>query len=355
MRQKNSMNPQSFFPLVELTRGGISESLHSGAIAVVDYTGKLIAAYGDPNRVVFLRSSAKPFQALPFIEAGGHTRYDLSQKEIALICASHSGTDEHVETIKGIHAKVGISEANLMCGAHPAYHAETAKRMLINGEEPTPLRHNCSGKHTGMLAFAQMLNAPLEGYLEIDHPVQQRILTAFAEMCEMAEEDVPLGIDGCSAPVHAASMYQAALGWARLVDPRQLPEGRAAACRTITAAMTAHPNMVAGPDRFDTAIMRLAGGKIIAKAGAEGYQGIGILPGALGEDSPGLGITVKIADGDRRGTVRSLVVVESLRQLGLMDESLFAGLKEYGPVIDILNWRKLVVGEMHPVFKLNYK
>jgi L-asparaginase II len=349
------MDHQAFLPLVELTRGETSESLHTGVIAVVDYAGKLIASYGDPNRVAFLRSSAKPFQALPFIEAGGHTHYHLTQKEIAVICASHSGTDEHVETISGIQAKIGVREEHLMCGAHPPYHAETAKRLLISGVEPTPLRHNCSGKHTGMLAFAQILEAPLDSYLEIDHPVQQRILTAFAEMCDMAVEDVPLGIDGCSAPVHAASMYQAALGWARLADPRQLPEGRAAACCTITAAMTAHPYMVAGPDRFDTAIMRLAGGKIIAKAGAEGYQGIGILPGALEEGSPGLGITIKIADGDRRGTIRPLVVVETLRQLGWPDGSLFRGLRDFGPVIDILNWRKLVVGEMRPIFELNYK
>ena len=349
------MDPQPFLPTVELTRGETPESLHYGVIAAADSAGNLIASYGDPNRVAFLRSAAKPFQALPFIEAGGLTYYNLSPKEIAVICASHSGTDEHVATIRGIQEKVGITEDNLMCGAHPPYHAETARRMLINGEEPTPLRHNCSGKHTGMLAFAKMLGAPLDSYLEKDHPVQQRILTTFAEMCGLAADEVALGTDGCSAPNFATSMFHAAWAWARLVDPSQLSDERAAACRTITSAMSAHPNMVAGPERFDTAIMRLAGGKLIAKAGAEGYQGIGILPGALGPDAPALGITVKIADGDRRGSIRPLVVMEILRQLAWPDEALFSGLAEFGPVIEILNWRKLVVGEMHPVFKLTDK
>ena len=344
-----------FQPVVELTRGETVESVHYGALAVVDFSGKLIASYGDPNRVAFLRSTAKPFQALPLIEAGGHTHFKMTAKEIAVICASHSGTDEHVETIKQLQAKIGITEEHLMCGAHPPYHAETAKAMLKRGEEPTPLRHNCSGKHTGMLAFAKQLDTPLESYLERDHPVQQRILKTIAEMCGLAEDQIAMGTDGCSAPVHATSIYHAAWGWARLVDPRQLSKPRAEACRTITDAMTAYPGMVAGPQRFDTDLMRSGGARIVAKAGAEGYQGIGIMPGALGEDSPGLGITIKIADGDRRGTVRPVVTLEILRQLGLLDSQMLQDLAYYGPVINIKNWRELIVGEMHPVFELNNK
>jgi L-asparaginase II len=349
------MEPKPFLPVVELTRGETQESLHFGVVAVVDQSGKLIASYGDPNRVAFLRSAAKPFQALPFIEAGGHIHYSLSEKQIAVICASHSGTDEHVETILSMMEKIGVTEENLMCGAHPPYHTETARRLIVRGETPTPLRHNCSGKHTGMLAFSKMLGAPLESYIESGHPVQQQILTTFSQMCGLTVEDVALGIDGCSLPNFATSMYNAAWGWARLADPQQLPEARAAACQTITQAMTAHPNMVAGPDRFDTAIMRLSKGSIIAKAGAEGYQGIGIPPGTLGPDSPGLGIAIKIADGDRRGSVRPVVILEVLRQLGVLDENLLNELANFGPAVEIKNWRKLVVGEMRPVFRLNEK
>lgn len=346
------MDTKAFLPVVELTRGETPESLHDGVIAVVDSSGTLIASYGDPGRVAFLRSSAKPFQALPLIEAGGHTRFNLTQKEIAVICASHSGTDEHVETIAGIQKKIGVDESHLMCGTHPPIHTETARRLIRQDEDPTPLRHNCSGKHSGMLAYARLLDAPLDSYLEQDHPVQQRILQEFAEMCGLAAADVALGTDGCSAPNFAVSMRHAAWGWARLVDPRRLSPERADACRTITTAMAAHPNMVAGPDRFDTVIMQLAGGRIVAKAGAEGYQGIGVAPGVLGPGSPGLGIAIKVADGDRRGSVRPLVVVETLRQLGVLDEDLSGSLAEFGPRLEIRNWRRLVVGAMYPVFDL---
>jgi L-asparaginase II len=349
------MNTKSFQPVIELTRGGITESVHFGALAVVDYSGKIVASYGDPERVVFLRSTAKPLQAIPLIEAGGHNHFNLTDKEIAVMCSSHSGTDEHIETIAGIQAKIGVDEEHLMCGAHPPYHVESAKQLILRGEEPTPLRHNCSGKHTGMLAYAKLIGAPLDNYLDSEHPVQQHILNAFADMCLVPSQEIALGIDGCSAPVFSVSLYHAALGWARLVDPRELSEPRADACRTITRAMSAHPNMVAGPDRFDTAMMQYGGSQIVAKTGAEGYQGIGIMPGTVRPDSPGLGIAIKIADGDRRGTISPAVALEVLRQLGVLNPQLQKDMEDFGPAVKVKNWRKLVVGEMYPVFKLNNK
>jgi L-asparaginase II len=347
------MSPKSFQPVIELTRGEITESIHYGALAVVDYSGKIVASYGNPDEVVFLRSTAKPLQALPLIETGGHTHFKLTDKEIAVICSSHSGTDEHVETIAGIQAKIGVSEEHLLCGAHPPYHAETAKRLIRQGEEPAALHHNCSGKHTGMLAYAKLLGASLDSYLDADHPVQQHILKAFTEMCGLAPQEIPLGIDGCSAPVFATSIYHAAWGWARMVDPRELPDARADACRTITRAMVTHPGMVAGPDRFDTAIMQHGSGQIVAKTGAEGYQGIGVLSGTLAPDSPGLGIALKIADGDRRGTISAAVALEILRQLGALNQQQLNAIESFGPVVKVRNWRKLVVGEMRPVFELD--
>jgi L-asparaginase II len=349
------MAPKPFQPVVELTRGETAESVHFGVVAVVDLSGKLIASYGDPNRVAFLRSTAKPFQALPFIEAAGHTHYQMTAKEIAVICASHSGTKDHVKTITALQEKIGITESHLMCGSHPPFHAQTAKEMVLRRKEPTQLHHNCSGKHTGMLAFAKLIDAPLDSYLEHDHPIQQRILDAFSEMCCLEIEEIALGIDGCSAPNFATPIYHAARGWVNLVDPSQLSERRANACRIITDAMIAHPEMVAGPERFDTALMRAGGGRILSKAGAEGYQGIGLMPGALGEHSPGLGISIKISDGDLRGTVRPVVVLEVLRQFGLLDAQMKQDLVNFGPVREIKNWRNLVVGEIRPVFNLDKK
>src|SRR5512140_2759479 len=236
----------NFLPLFELTRGKIVESVHFGSIAVVDATGKLLYSYGDPQTVAFLRSSAKPFQALPFFERNGPAEYGLTKQEQALICASHEGSDEHVRTVEGIQAKVGIHESDLQCGVHRPGDSTAYKALIARGEMPTPNRNNCSGKHSGMLAHAKMRGLPLDTYLEIEHPIQQDILSAFAEMCEYPRDKVELGIDGCSAPNFAAPLYNSALGYARLCDPRGLSEPRAAACRAITSAMTSHPEMISG-------------------------------------------------------------------------------------------------------------
>jgi L-asparaginase II len=339
-------------PLVECTRGDTVESVHFGALAVVDPHGTLIASYGDPNTVTFLRSTAKPFQLLPFIEAGGHTHFHFSQQEIALMCASHSGTDHQVKVLSGIQHRAGIQESDLMCGVHPPGHKKTAEEMLLRGEVPTANRHNCSGKHSGMLAFARMNGERLESYLERGHPVQQRILYSFADMCSLPVEQIQLGTDGCSAPNFAVPLLNAAWGWARLADPGSLAPGRASAIHTIVQAMMAHPEMVGGPERFDTVLMQAANGRVVAKGGAEGYQGIGILPGALGPGSTALGVALKISDGDGSGRAVAAVSLEILRQLGALTGQQLQALDAFGPKRAVKNWRKLVVGEMRPVFEL---
>ncbi len=339
-------------PLFVLSRGGTDESIHFGSFAVSDAQGNLLYAVGDPDLVTFLRSTAKPFQALPFIASGGHKHFNLTEQEIALLCASHSGTDEHVAVAASIQRKIGVTEADLLCGVHPPYHQETAERLKATGQPLTPNRHNCSGKHSGMLAFARLLQAPTAAYVDFEHPVQQAILRTFAEMCSLPVEKVALGIDGCSAPNFAVPLRNAAWAYARLCAPDNLSEARAAACRTITHAMTTYPDMVGGPGRFDTALMQVGNGLIVSKAGAEGYQGIGLLPGALGPDSPALGIAIKISDGDLRKSVRPAVVLEILRQLGALSEGQQQALAAFGPRFPIYNWRKLTVGEARPVFTL---
>jgi L-asparaginase II len=341
----------SYLPVIELTRGPIVESIHFGAVAVVDVSGKLVASFGDADAVTFLRSSAKPFQALPFIELRGDQFFGLTEREVALMCASHSGTDEHVLVAQGMQKKIGISEKNLLCGVHTPTYQVTAKAMLLRGEEATPNRHNCSGKHTGMLAHARLRNLPLEDYININHPVQQSILKTFAEMCGLPVQEVVLGTDGCSAPNFAVPLRSAALGYARLCDPGLLAPERAAACRRITHAMTANPDMVGGPGRFDTVIMEQTGGRLLTKAGAEGYQAIGVKPGALGPGSPALGITLKISDGDAGGRARPCVAIEVLRQLGVLSQHEVDALAGFGPQ-RLYNYRKLLVGEMRPCFEL---
>jgi L-asparaginase II len=344
-------------PLVELTRGGLHlgdpvESIHFGAFAIVDARGRLLAAHGDPTTVTYMRSSAKPFQALPFIEHGGPAAYQLTPREIALICASHSGTDDHVATVQGIQTKAGIQETDLLCGTHAISHKPTAEAMRARGEKITTNRHNCSGKHTGMVAHCRLHNLPYHDYINPAHPVQQEILQAFSAMCNLPASQVNVGIDGCSAPNFAVPLQNAALGFARLLDPAELSSERSAACHTITDAMTSHPDMVGGPDSFDTHLMQTTGGRFLCKSGAEGYLALGIRPGILANTAPGIGIVLKISDGDARGTVRPSVILEILTQMGLLTPEEITALQEYGPRLELRNFRKLLVGAMRPNFHL---
>jgi len=344
----------SYRSLLALTRGETVESIHYGAFAIVNSRGKLLAAHGNPETSTFLRSSAKPFQALPLVESGGAKYWNLTPKEIAIICASHSGTDDHAKTLAGIQAKIGINENQLQCGVHPPIDPETAKSLLLNHLEPTPNRHNCSGKHTGMLAFAQMRKYSLDNYLELQHPLQQEILLTFSEMCAMDPELISLGTDGCSAPNFAIPLRNAAFGFARLVDPWELSTQRAAACKVITTAMSSYPEMVGGAGRFDTRLMAATHGKIVSKGGAEGYQAIGLLPGVLGANSPGVGIAIKISDGDLRSRARPAVALGILNSLGALTLEEAQSLADLGPNFEIRNWRKILVGEAHTTFKLAF-
>ncbi len=356
----------SYQPIFQLTRGDIVESVHYGAVAVVDASGKLVAWHADPGLVSFTRSSAKPFQAMPFLESDGMSHYGLTLQEVALLCASHSGTDEHVAVVCSIQAKTGVHESDLMCGTHTAYDRQTAEAMRERGEQPTPNRHNCSGKHTGMLAFCHLLaiesNSGDLAYIDPRHPIQQKILTNLAEMADIDPGDIHVGIDGCSAPNFALPLRSTALAFARLCQPEGLPEKRADTCRLITKAMLTYPDMIGGPDNFDTSLMQAAQGRVICKGGAEGFQAFGILPGAIAPGSPALGVAFKVSDGDLkghnfpagdpRGHVRPAVTLEILRQLGVFDTQDLEKLADFGPGFSVENWRKLRVGWASPCFTL---
>ena len=354
------MTPQ---PLFEVTRGEIVESVHYGSVAVVDATGKLVSSYGDPQAVAFLRSSAKPFQVLPFVEGGGVEYFGFTPRELSLACASHEGSDLHVRTVEGMQEKIGVEEQALQCGIHMPGDVEAFKTLIVNNRQPTPNQNNCSGKHTTMLAYARMRGLPLENYLDVNHLIQQEILAVFADMCKLSAQDVQLGTDGCSAPNFAVPLYNAAFGMARLCDPRELSAERASACRRITSAMTAYPEMVSAYGEFDEQLMRIGEGKIICKRGAEGYQIIGLLPGVLRPDAPGIGIALKVSDGDPSRTtldlthstrVRPAVALEILIQLGVLSSEKEKALASFGPVKPILNHREVVTGQSRPVFHLSH-
>jgi L-asparaginase II len=363
------MQNSSYKPLFQLTRGDIVESLHFGAIAVVETHGNLVAWYADPDLITFTRSSAKPFQALPFIESGGNSTFGLTLQEVALLCASHSGTDEHLAVVQSIQRKVGLREEDLLCGIHTPYDRQTAEAMQQRGEIPTPNRHNCSGNHTCMLAFSHLLGiqpgSEALSYIDVNHPVQQRILTTLAEISDLKPEEIHIGIDGCSAPNFALPLRNTALAFARLCQPDGLPENRLEACRLITKAMLTYPDMIGGPDNFDTSLMQVAQGRVICKGGAEGFQAFGIMPGAIKPGSPAFGVAFKVSDGDLkghnfpygdpRGHVRPAVTLEILSQLGVFDAQDIEKLSDFGPEFPVRNRRESKVGWASPCFTLEKK
>lgn len=346
-------------PLLELIRGSIVEATHFGCIAVVDLTGKLLHSYGDPETVAFLRSSAKPFQALPFVEQGGVEHFGFIQKELSISCASHETAQMHLDTVKAMQAKIGIQENDLQCGAHLPADAAKLRMVIQQNITPTPIFNNCSGKHTAMLAHAKMRGLPLENYLDHAHPIQQDILAAFSEMCGIEKEKIELGIDGCSAPNFAVPLVNAALGMARICDPRDLSKARRTACKKITTAMTTYPEMVSNYGEFDCELMKVGEGRIITKRGAEGFQIIGLMPGVYGEK--GVGIAFKVTDGDgsrmndsmeSSSRVRPAVTLEILRQLNVLTGSQLKSLAKFGPEKILKNYAGLVTGKSQPVFKL---
>ena len=357
------MPESDYSPMYVLTRGETVESIHYGSAAVVSADGKLIAWYGNPNAVAFLRSTAKPFQALPFLENGGDVYYGLSAQEIAITCASHTGTDQHLSVVSLYQQMVGVPESELLCGAHMPSDVNSARALRDRDELPTPNYNNCSGKHTGMLAYAKMMAAngdllPQDmPYIDFSHPVQTNIRKTVAEICGLAEQEIKLGIDGCSAPNFAIPLQNTALGFARLCDPEiggVQSRARAAACRKVTRAMQEYPVLVRGPGRFDTALIETGKGRLISKGGAEGYYGIGLLPGVLRPGSPGVGIAIKISDGDPEDRAGSAVALDILTQLGVFSADDLSNMAQFGPIRPVYNWRKIVVGQGRPVFSLRF-
>ena len=346
-------------PILELTRGGVIEATHFGSIVVVDSTGKLLHSYGDPDTVAFLRSSAKPFQALPFVEQGGAEYFNFTQRELSISCASHETSQLHLDTVTAMQKKIGIQEGDLQCGPHLPGDPSKLRQVIKEDIKPTPNFNNCSGKHTAMLAFAKMRGLPLENYLAFDHPIQKDILRTFSEMCGIEMDRVHLGIDGCSAPNFAVPLRNAALGMARICDPRDLSEARAVACKKITAAMSTHPEMVSNHGEFDCELMNIGAGRLVTKRGAEGFQIIGLMPGVYGEY--GVGIAFKVTDGDKSSMsdslestarVRPSVTLEILRQLKVLNESELQSLSKFGPEKTLKNYAGLVTGKSKPVFHI---
>lgn len=327
--------------LVEVTRGPLVESVHRGSIAVVDAHGKLLAWAGEPEQVTYYRSSAKPIQAIPVVVSGAADKFDIQQDELAIICSSHSGEQQHVQTVGKLLERVGLNEEFLLCGIHPPFHRPSAEEIYRKGNQPGPIHCNCSGKHSGMLALCQYYGWPLDNYLDLTHPLQKMLLETMHRF--LSYEKIVLGVDGCGVPVYGMPLKIMAKGYARLVNPQVLPDVYQLATKRLVAAMLAYPNLVGGTGRFDTELMETAAKDVLAKGGAEGVQCLGLV-------TKGLGIAIKIEDGNARAA--EPVAIEVLNQLGVLsDHKLYAMRHKHHPMIK--NHRNEVVGELRPVFKLH--
>lgn len=328
--------------LVNVTRGNLVESSHKGHVAVVDSKGQLLYFAGNPNAKVFARSSMKPIQAIPVVETGAADHYEFSDADLSLCCASHNGENMHTDRVLSILARSGMEDTCLKCGTHIPRWQDTYKQLILEGKDVTPLYNNCSGKHTGMLATAKHMNEPIENYYDLDHPVQQRILAAVSEMTEYPKEEIEIGIDGCGVPVHGVPLERLAYGYAKMAKPDELSEKRRNAIKRITKAMVNAPEMVGGTERFCTDFMRVGQGRFIGKAGAEGVYCIGDL-------ETGMGIAIKIEDGNGRGVYPA--AVEVLRQLNfLTDQQIEELMGHFRP--KLRNARNEVIGELAADFKL---
>lgn len=323
---------------VVVTRGGRMESSHSVDVAVVDARGRQVAGVGDPGRTGFLRSAAKPFQALPLVEDGVVEAMGLTSQELAVACASHNGESRHLELARSILAKAGLDEGDLECGPHAPMRDEEAHRLWASEESPEAIHNNCSGKHAGMLALAVHHGWKTSGYVLDSHPVQRRMAREVARWTGAELSELPTGVDGCGVVTYLTSVEQLAVAFARFGEAAA--QGEPAA--TVVSAMTGHPFVVAGSGRLDTALMEQAGDRLFVKTGAEGVYGVG-LPGR------GLGVALKVRDGAKRASRVALVRV--LEELGVIggDEAASLGSFRRTPLENTLGD---VVGEVHADFEL---
>lgn len=319
--------------LVEVTRGGLVESVHRGAVAVLDEAGVVVFHAGDIDRAVFPRSAVKALQALPLVETGAADRLGLTDAEIALACASHNGEAAHVATAAAMLRKAGRDVACLECGTHWPSFPAASRALAASGGTATALHNNCSGKHAGFICLAADCGDDPAGYVASDHPTMRQVTAALAEITGTVLDDRNRGVDGCSIPTYAIPLRALALAFARFGTGHALSSDRAAAAGRIRRAVAANPFIVGGTGRFDTEIMQALGARVFAKVGAEGVH-CAALP------ELGLGIAVKCDDG--AGRAAELVMA------ALVERFAGDGVPEALTRPVLRNWNGIAVGALRP-------
>ncbi len=314
--------------LVRQVRNGILESQHRGDIVEVDAEGSIVRVLGDPDRLVTLRSTVKPFGLVALIEAGGIERWDLTSVELAIMASSHSGEDLHVRTIQALFRRAGVTQSALACGTEGMpLDALTAARLARDGEKPGPVRHMCSGQHSVFLLLCKLNGWAVEGYWHEGHPAQVAYRRVIARAYGVAPDRLVLAVDSCGVPTYAFPLHEVARAFAMLAEPSAVPardhrSSLAPALTRVRDAMMAHPEMVGGTrDRLDTSLMKAAAGRVVSKSGMEALRGIAILAGprAGGGVVGPSGMAIKIEDGDGYDRATWAATVEALAQAGILE------------------------------------
>ena len=331
-------------PLVEITRGEVVERVHYGHVVIIQKDKKIIYSPGNPYKKTYMRSSAKPVQVLPLLMSDGDRRFGFTDREIAIMCASHYCEPFHIRTLERILQKTGLKESHLLCGSSYSLKFDYALDLAARHVHLNQLYNDCSGKHLGMLALCRHKNYPLENYISPQHPVQQEILDTFCDFCEVEKEEVSIAIDGCSTPVFALPLYNMALAYLKLANSYSfgLDSKTGESCQKVFKVMNAHPEMISGTGGFCTALISGTNGKLIGKIGADGVYCVGI-------KDYNIGLAVKIEDGNMDAL--STVVVEILSNLGILTKTEKEKLERFR-VKDVTNDRKIVVGVQRPCFTI---
>lgn len=319
--------------LIEVTRGPLIESRHRGAVAIARADGTMALTLGDTSSPVFPRSAIKALQSLQLIETGAADACKFGDEELALACASHTGTHRHTEIAARMLQKTGLAEPDLECGIHQPLGAKASRTLWQSNGTPSQLHNNCSGKHAGMLAVAKQLDEPLSGYTQPTHPVQRRVHALLSELSGLPLGNDTLGIDGCSLPNWAMPLKDMAHVFAKMMSGTGLSPERQKAFERLFKACWNEPELIAGAGRTDTQVLSEHHGEVFIKTGAEGvYCG--------GFPNLGVGFALKIDDGTTRASAgTATAIVEQL----LPDSSL----TPHAPRKVLKSWNGVTVGEVH--------
>lgn len=318
--------------LIHSHRGGLIENEHRGAYIVVDPHGDVISAAGHYQSMIYARSSLKPINVLAMIESGAADHFNVTDEEIALACASHSGEEIHVQKVAAWLDRIGCTLDDLECGIHAPIAQSARRELQKRGEQPNNLHNACSGKHAGFLTLTKFLDAPIKGYSKIDHPTQKAIMKTAAQMVDIKVDETPKGIDGCCIPMMGMPMMNLAIGMTKLVAPNDLETCLKDSCQRVIQAMQTHPFCVGGTNRFDTKIIEHTKGQVLVKMGADGVFSA-VIP------KKKWGIALKVDDGNL--IAAEAAMFHLLRRLELLDKSLY---QEDGP---LSYWMKLPINNYH--------